>query len=271
MQKPDRRHRDFQGGGRQRRRRSPQRSRAFRWSAASPPRSSSCCIRCPWSMCSCHRSSASPRSRRPNNGRRIRGPDEPVAFTVKMPSPKDGVLISTNYFPAYTVAADPVARRQHPRSSTVRAWRQRAISTHRAGYGRRTRSWSRNCMRSAGYNVVTWDPRGEFDSGGILQLDSPAYEGQDVTGHHQLALGQSSTTPINSSIPKPATPVTPTTRLSAWSADRTAAAFSWSQRASIRPCRCHRAGNRLEQPAATPFTRTKRSRPRTRRCCCCRW
>ena len=24
-----------------------------------------------------------------------------------------------------------------------------------------------------GYNVVTWDPRGEFASGGILQLDSP--------------------------------------------------------------------------------------------------
>ena len=28
--------------------------------------------------------------------------------------------------------------------------------------------------------MVTWDPRGEFDSGGILQLDSPAYEGKDV-------------------------------------------------------------------------------------------
>ncbi len=35
-------------------------------------------------------------------------------------------------------------------------------------------------LRDAGYNVVTWDPRGEFDSGGRLQLDSPAFEGKDV-------------------------------------------------------------------------------------------
>ena len=36
-------------------------------------------------------------------------------------------------------------------------------------------------LRDDGYNVVTWDPRGEFASGGILQLDSPAFEGRDVT------------------------------------------------------------------------------------------
>ena len=30
--------------------------------------------------------------------------------------------------------------------------------------------------------MVTWDPRGEFDSGGILNVDSPAFEGQDVKG-----------------------------------------------------------------------------------------
>src|SRR5262249_50701931 len=37
-------------------------------------------------------------------------------------------------------------------------------------------------LRDAGYNVVTWDPRGEFASGGLLNLDSPAFEGQDVKG-----------------------------------------------------------------------------------------
>jgi len=36
-------------------------------------------------------------------------------------------------------------------------------------------------LRDAGYNVVTWDPRGEFASGGTLQLDSPAFEGKDVS------------------------------------------------------------------------------------------
>jgi ABC-2 type transport system ATP-binding protein len=35
-------------------------------------------------------------------------------------------------------------------------------------------------LRAAGYNVVTWDPRGEFASGGVLQLDNPFFEGRDV-------------------------------------------------------------------------------------------
>jgi ABC-2 type transport system ATP-binding protein len=29
--------------------------------------------------------------------------------------------------------------------------------------------------------VITWDPRGEWDSGGVLQLDNPFYEGRDVS------------------------------------------------------------------------------------------
>ncbi|MDQ2635766.1 MAG: peptidase S15, partial [Actinomycetota bacterium] len=32
----------------------------------------------------------------------------------------------------------------------------------------------------AGYNVVTWDPRGEWSSGGQLEIDHPDYEGQDM-------------------------------------------------------------------------------------------
>jgi ABC-2 type transport system ATP-binding protein len=36
-------------------------------------------------------------------------------------------------------------------------------------------------LRNAGYNVVTWDPRGEYFSGGVLQLDSPDYEARDVS------------------------------------------------------------------------------------------
>lgn len=32
-----------------------------------------------------------------------------------------------------------------------------------------------------GFNVITWDPRGEFASGGILQLDNPFFEGRDVS------------------------------------------------------------------------------------------
>ncbi|MBU3751088.1 MAG: hypothetical protein FGM52_11675, partial [Mycobacterium sp.] len=39
-----------------------------------------------------------------------------------------------------------------------------------------------------GFNVITWDPRGEFDSGGILQLDNPFFEGRDVSALIDWAL-----------------------------------------------------------------------------------
>ena len=31
-----------------------------------------------------------------------------------------------------------------------------------------------------GYNVVTWDPRGEWGSGGTLEIDSPDFEAKDM-------------------------------------------------------------------------------------------
>lgn len=37
-----------------------------------------------------------------------------------------------------------------------------------------------------GYNVVTWDPRGEWGSGGTLEIDSPDFEARDMQAHHQL-------------------------------------------------------------------------------------
>ncbi len=36
-------------------------------------------------------------------------------------------------------------------------------------------------LRAAGYNVVTWDPRGEYRSGGTLELDSPNFEARDTS------------------------------------------------------------------------------------------
>lgn len=36
-------------------------------------------------------------------------------------------------------------------------------------------------LRAAGYNVVTWDPRGEYRSGGTLELDSADFEARDTS------------------------------------------------------------------------------------------
>ncbi|AQT79949.1 X-Pro dipeptidyl-peptidase [Mycolicibacterium litorale] len=36
-------------------------------------------------------------------------------------------------------------------------------------------------LRDNGYNVVTWDPRGEYSSGGQLEIDSPDYEARDMS------------------------------------------------------------------------------------------
>ena len=43
-------------------------------------------------------------------------------------------------------------------------------------------------LRRAGYNVVTWDPRGLGGSGGIVMFDSPDFEARDVQALVDLSL-----------------------------------------------------------------------------------
>jgi ABC-2 type transport system ATP-binding protein len=100
----------------------------------------------------------------------------PVAFTTKVTS-FDGTLISVNYFPASglqtgdkapTILNGPglgSAGNTDPNSITIVDGLVPGLVP----------------LRNGGYNVVTWDPRGEFASGGVLQLDSPEFEGRDVS------------------------------------------------------------------------------------------
>ena len=100
----------------------------------------------------------------------------PVAFTTKVTS-FDGTQISVNYFPASglktgekapTILNGPglgTAGNIDPNSLTI-------VDDLVPGLVP---------LRDDGYNVVTWDPRGEFASGGVLQLDSPEFEGRDVS------------------------------------------------------------------------------------------
>jgi ABC-2 type transport system ATP-binding protein len=112
----------------------------------------------------------------------------PTAFTYMMPS-FDGTLISVNYFPAMSVT-DGVAEN----APTV----LNGPGLGSAGGTDPDGQWNLGGMvpgiatlrtdsipgydgGMGGYNVVTWDPRGEFESGGRLQLDSPFWEGRDTS------------------------------------------------------------------------------------------
>ncbi|MCX2932056.1 peptidase S15 [Mycobacterium sp. CVI_P3] len=106
---------------------------------------------------------------------------DPLAFTYKMPS-FDGTLISLNWFPASTLGPDGVpAGDLAPTILNGPGLATAGQTDPYTTYGIDELTPGVQSLRDAGYNVVTWDPRGEFASGGILQLDSPAFEGRDVT------------------------------------------------------------------------------------------
>ena len=107
----------------------------------------------------------------------------PLAFTVMVTS-FDGTQISTNYFPMSDLPSG------------------RTAPTIFVGSGAATRSVVNPYMtnlepvqrfRDAGYNVVTWDPRGEYYSGGVLELDSAQFEGRDMRAMIDYVAGLSTT------------------------------------------------------------------------------
>jgi ABC-2 type transport system ATP-binding protein len=99
----------------------------------------------------------------------------PLAFTTFVTS-FDGTKISVNYFPALgaTAGTESPTILNGPGLGTA------GNTDPNAPYTVSGLVPGLPTLRD-GYNVVTWDPRGEFASGGTLQLDSPAYEGQDVS------------------------------------------------------------------------------------------
>lgn len=116
---------------------------------------------------------------------------QPVAFTYKMPS-FDGTLISLNYFPAHNVATGQSAAAPTVlngpdlgfpgNTEATFVWAPSlveivpGIPTLREGAS----PFPGGYTASTGFNVVTWDPRGEWASGGVMELDSPFYEARDV-------------------------------------------------------------------------------------------
>ncbi len=107
--------------------------------------------------------------------------DRQFGFTYKVTS-FDGTKISTNFFPAVGVGAgfEEVA-------PTVVVGPGITQAGYTGPYDQAPPTpafWAPiwvGSTRNAGYNVITWDPRGEWNSGGILQGNNPFYEGRDVS------------------------------------------------------------------------------------------
>jgi ABC-2 type transport system ATP-binding protein len=102
----------------------------------------------------------------------------PLAFTYDVVS-FDGVKISTNFFPASGLAADDTAPTVLNGPGLGQAGVTDPYGLDRSG----TQDFipGVSLVRDRGYNLISWDPRGEYASGGILQLDNPFYEGRDTS------------------------------------------------------------------------------------------
>jgi ABC-2 type transport system ATP-binding protein len=116
----------------------------------------------------------------------------PVAFTYLMPS-FDGTPISVNYFPATNVSNGDVESAPtvlngpdlgFPGNTDVfSVWDTSLVNIVPGINAMRTDAspYPGGYSGGGGYNVITWDPRGEWASGGRMQLDNPNFEGRDVS------------------------------------------------------------------------------------------
>ncbi|MGB3485631.1 MAG: CocE/NonD family hydrolase [Mycobacterium sp.] len=112
----------------------------------------------------------------------------PIAFTTRIKS-FDGTPISVNHFPAsgLGLGEDAPTILNGPSLATagyINLSQPNTVSGLVPGI---------TTMREAGYNVVTWDPRGEFASGGRMHLDSENYEARDVSAIISWVSGQPGT------------------------------------------------------------------------------
>jgi len=100
----------------------------------------------------------------------------PLAYTYKVPS-FDGVKISTNFFPASGLAAGQTA----PTTIVAPGFGGPGVTNPFSVYALKNEVPGIKTLRDTGYDVVTFDPRGEFDSGGVMHMADPNYEGKDTS------------------------------------------------------------------------------------------
>ncbi|WP_370490432.1 CocE/NonD family hydrolase [Mycobacterium sp. pV006] len=105
-------------------------------------------------------------------------PSTPRARSVKVTS-FDGTEIYVHFMPAKGLAAGKSAPTVLngpgvglPGATTLNNRLDSFLPYDVVGVGK---------LRSEGYNVVSWDPRGEWNSGGRMELQSPDFEGRDIS------------------------------------------------------------------------------------------
>jgi ABC-2 type transport system ATP-binding protein len=89
----------------------------------------------------------------------------------------DGTKILVHFFPAAGLKA-------HQRVPTVLmgpGWGQLGSTDQNSKTSAAGGTIGIGVLRHHGYNVLTWDPRGFGDSGGTVEVDSPKFEGRDVS------------------------------------------------------------------------------------------
>jgi len=88
----------------------------------------------------------------------------------------DGTQIKVNFFPTDAVKAGKKA----PTVLFGPGWSQPGDTDPESASDQTGGSVGIGPLRAAGYNVLTWDPRGFGDSGGTVEVDSPDAEALDV-------------------------------------------------------------------------------------------
>lgn len=106
--------------------------------------------------------------------------DTPLAFTYRVSS-FDGTPISTNFFPANGIKPDEVAPTVFRAPGLAGPGATNPYAPPVPGTTSASLVPPIRDLRADDYNVISWDQRGTFASGGILQMDNPFYEGRDVS------------------------------------------------------------------------------------------
>ena len=89
----------------------------------------------------------------------------------------DQTAINMHFFPATGLAAGKRA----PTVLVGPGWSQAGETDDSSSSEELFGGVGVGALRGAGYNVLTWDPRGFGSSGGAVEVDSPDYEARDVS------------------------------------------------------------------------------------------